>query len=294
MKNVYNGFRNSFRYDIIYNKFFRYKCIRKILIKSFGFNIFIICATYLVFALSFDCHLRYYHNVVRILLTFSYFAIIQLPLCIISIILNNIWRSKIVNVILNKNLSKLKGNVELTTKQTISLFIHENLHIFIFYVFNWIFIMLFTTVLPYVLYAYIPKFYNYMNIGGVNVLNIIFKIFEIALNSLLCSCYCLEYTLRHPLLTSRRGNYWIISRLEYTEKHALYFTGYCITLQLLNCFLPVFIFWGIFEFCITILLIISLYTKHDNNKPINIFYLQKKIMPFITNKLLTFFITVTT
>lgn len=266
-----SGICNSLRFDIVYDKLFKYKKIRVSLAKSFVLNILIICEFWILQQAGFINEYVY-----RVLL---------MPLLVISLILNNLWRSDIVKTVLEKNFKKIdkrnsqrikitmNSGGELTTNNKIGIsrnkskkknfvpsriiysFIHDNIAMIIFYICNWLMI---------------------------KVLSQYSIVISTLLNSLLTSAYCLEYLLRN-------SQKLLVLRLEYVEERLVYFIGFGLLITLLGNIMDPILYWGVSEFLLMNLLIISMYTQHTKSSYyIQTFYLQKKILPFITNKILIY------
>lgn len=311
------GFNNSFKFDIIYQKIFQYKKVRVSLIKSFGFNILTICNWFIIYYLTINYVVDPKSVMLKYTIIYGYYVFILSPLIVLSLVLNNMWRLQIAKVILEKNLAKQRrssissnihlkqsklstnavGNISIDDKigiarkksgkdkinmiptQLIYSFIHDNISMLIFYICNWIVISILNKLLP-IIFSYI-LYEPYMTIFSYVLL-----VCEIAFSSLLCSAYSLEYLLRYGMQNSPR---LLVSRLEYTEQRAIYLIGFGIFITSLGYILPNIIYWGLSEFLLTNLLVISMYTKHiKTDHPIDIFYIQKKILPTLTNNILKY------
>ena len=254
------GICDSLRFDIVYDKLFKYKKIRVSLAKSFVLNILIVSEIWL---------LQYAG-----LINGYIYNILLVPLLGFSLILNNLWRSDIVKAILENNLKKIEkrnserikitmdsgGEITTTNKigisrnkskkknfvpsQIIYSFIHDNIAMIIFYICNWIII---------------------------RVISRYSLIISTLLNSLLISAYCLEYLLRN-------SQKLLVLRLEYVEERLVYFMGFGLLITLLSNIMNPILYWGMSEFLLMNLLIISMYSKHIRSfYHIKIFYIQKNV-----------------
>jgi hypothetical protein len=320
----FNGIKDSLRYDIIYHKFFRYNKIRKTLLKSIVLNFLIICNFYIIFSsLSLQLSLQYNKYTTIIYYIFYQIPILIISLIynniwrnsIVNAILNKNKNKYNLSIKIDKNnfksqnknlrtrISQLKiesdGNLNSTLQQNkyykfisnkfisnkfIHKFIHDNIFIFIWYIFNWI-ILIFIKYFPFIFENIINNINIYFYIPYINIIIFIVKFFSylfvINYTCIIYSTYCIEYKIKNMYPSDL-----FINKLTYIENHLIYYSGFTLSIVLLSLFCNHIIFWGISEFLLTNLLIISMYIKPQNNNNIPIYFLQKKIIPNIVNYIL--------
>jgi len=176
-----------------------------------------------------------------------------------------------------------KINLNLIPTKFIYKFIHDNLFLIIWYLFNWI-LSMGIELFPLVLTNNIFGVENYLI---SKIILYISNVLVLIYTCIMYSTYCIEYKLRNMYPQDLLAN-----RLTYIENHLIYYSGYTIFVAILGLFLPTVIFWGVSEFMLTNLLIINMYVKSiPKNRPIPIYHFQKKYIPGLVNRLLLRFLS---
>ena len=263
------GFKNSFRFDIIYHKFFRHKRLRINLIKSLTTNIFMICQWYIIYNLLTSILIMKESFILSNLLTILFIIFIT-PLFVLNIFMNHHWRQQIVDDILDKAMNKLrkkgvKSNVVIQNITEIKLYLFNMIREYInsvwFYQLNTIIIF---------------SLYHVISLIGFNLTATLIYIFYM---SLISSMYAFEYTFNNKSLSYR---------LNFAEKNWCYLISWSLPIVIFfwTMNLPIIIHWCLIEFWTMIQTISSLYIPipASNKTDMPIMFIQRKIVPIITNK----------
>lgn len=260
------GFKNSVRFDIIYNRFFRYQKLRINLIKSFTTNIFMICQWYIIYYLLTKLLILEQSFVLSNIVTIA-FIIFIVPILALNVFMNHHWRQQTVNEVHQKALKKLKKNQNsdivlkniTEVKVYVSNMIREYFHSVWFYNLNNLIII---------------GLYYGISLLGFSLIAIIIKLLY---TSIISSMYAFEYMLNGKSLRYR---------LNFAEKNWCYLMAWnlpAITFLWLAGF-PIIIHWTLMEFWTMCQTICSLYIQlpESNQTDLPIMALQRRIVPIIT------------